>query len=144
MREKTAVYICILNGILMVLNPIIGILLFFEGSSRIEILLAISSLYAGFSLIIAAILAKEDYSLLGVDYLKTGINLLKLAIIAEIISLVVLNIILIINIQQTNILVIIEIIIYNAIEIVIILITCVIIRNFKKGKLAHDHEEFSH
>ncbi len=126
------------------MNPIIGILLFFEGSSRIVILLAVSSLYAGFCLIIAAILAKEDYSLLGVDYLKTGTNLLKVAIIGEIVSLVILNIILITNIQETNVLVIFEIVIYNIIEIIIILITCVIIRNFKKAKLAHEYEEFSH
>jgi hypothetical protein len=145
MRDKTAIYICILNGILALINPIMGILLFIEGSSSTFIIVTYSSFYAGFSLILAAILAKEDYSLLGVDYVKVGIYILGIAIVIDIIGLSIFNIIIFTNIESPIIISILDFFIYNLIEVITIGITIIIIRKFKNILDVHEHgDEFSH
>ena len=145
MNEKTIIYICILNGILMLINPIIAILLFFEGSSNVIIIFLYSSFYAGVSLILAGILVQEDYSNLGIDYLKTGINVLTVAIILDIVSLIALDILIFLNLEGPIILSIIDILIYNLIEAILIVISILIIRKFKKALDTHEHgKEFSH
>lgn len=145
MREKTVVYICILNGLLTLINPILGILLSIEGSSSTFIIVTYSSFYAGISLILGAILAREDYSPLGIDYIKLGLNVLRIAIVLDIASLIVFNIIIFTNIEGPIFVSILDFLIYNVIEVITIIITIVIIRKFKSALEAHDHgEQFSH
>ncbi|TFF88235.1 MAG: hypothetical protein EU548_09125 [Promethearchaeota archaeon] len=145
MREKTTVYICILNGILMLINPIIGILLFMEGSSDILIIVAYSSLYAGFSLILGAILVREDYSPLGIDYLELGNNVLRIAIVVDIVSLVIFNILLATSIGEPIFLSIFEFFVYNIIEVITLIIAILIVKKFRVAIKTHDHgEQFSH
>ena len=145
MKEKTTVYLCILNGLLTLINPIIGILLFIEGSSSTFIIVAYSSFYAGISLILGAILVKEDYSPLGIDYIKLGLYALILAILIDIIGLVIFNIIIFTNIEGPILISILDYIIYNIIEIIIIVITIIIIKKFKDLLEVHEHsDQFSH
>lgn len=145
MKEKTVIYICILNGILMLINPIIGILLFVEGSSSFIIIATYASLYSGFSLIIGALLFREDYTPIGVDFLELGTNLLKISLIVDIIGLVIFDILLITQLKTPNVPSIIYIIFFNIVEIVTIIITFLIIKKFKFALETHDHgEEFSH
>ena len=145
MKEKTAVYICILNGLLTLINPIIGILLFIEGSSSTFIIVTYSSFYAGISLILGAILAKEDYSPLGIDYIKLGFYVLIIAIVVDIIGLGIFNFIIFTNIEGSILISILDFSIYNIIEIIIIVITIIIIKKFKNVLEVHEHgEKFSH
>jgi hypothetical protein len=145
MKETTAVYICILNGILTLMNPIIGILLFIEGSSSTFIIVTYSSFYAGISLILGAILAKEDYSPLGIDYIKVGLYILGIAIVVDIVSLVIFNVIIFTHIESPILISILEFLIYNLIEAITIIITIIIIKKFLDTIGAHDHgDQFHH
>jgi hypothetical protein len=145
MKDKTVVYISILNGILIVINPIIGSLLLIEVPSSVLIIAAYSSVYAGISLIIGVILVKENYSKIGIDYLRLGIIFLWIALVIDIVALVIFNILLFTNIVNPVVLSIFELLIYNLIEVITILITIIIIKNFKKALNTHSHgKQFIH
>ncbi len=134
-------------GILMLLDPFIGIILFLEGiSGDIFVIFLYLSIFAALFVIIGGILVKNDYTHLGIDYLKLGINTLRISLVFGIIGIIVFNLLVTIpGLGDPFDLLILYIVLYNIVEVASILILIFILVKLSKIIKTHDHgEKFKH
>ncbi|MBN1802487.1 MAG: hypothetical protein JW891_13330 [Candidatus Lokiarchaeota archaeon] len=147
MKEKTVIYVCLLTGIIMLLDPFIGIILFLEGlSNDVAIIFFYMSLFAALFVIIGAFLARSDYTPLGMDYLKISINSLWISLVIGVFGMILFNVLVTIpTIDHPLDISIVYVVIYNIIEIVSILIILFLIMKLNKILKTHEHgKEFTH
>ncbi len=135
MKINTAVFLCAINGILMILYPLIGGLLFCEQLYHIIIIFLYIGPFTGVFIILGAYLAKVDYTLLGLDYIKIGINSIRVGIILGFTSIMVFITICMFNvvlIGEPLIFTLIFLVLYTSLILVGIFLGILSLRNFKK------------
>ncbi|MBN1215625.1 MAG: hypothetical protein JXA99_09340 [Candidatus Lokiarchaeota archaeon] len=131
----------------MVLDPFIGIVLFLEGmSNEITAIFLYLSLFAGLFTLIGAILARNDYTPLGIDYLKLSINTLRISLLIGFIGIIIFNALVAIpSIEHPLDLSLLYILLYNTIEVIFILIIIFISIKLNKRIKTHNHgDKFKH